>query len=341
MTTTATPPRADDLDGLWSQAATRATLALEQAILRTLLYADTFNFPMTLAEIHHFLIGYRALLTDVAVALRCSSWLREVVEEHEGLYMLRGRGALLTERTTRDAASQSILPTAWRYGRLIGGLPFVRMVALTGALAMHNAHHAQDDIDYLVVTRAGRVWLTRAMIIAVVRVAAMRGVGLCPNYVLAETAVAQQNQDLYVAHEIAQMIPISGLRLYAQMRAANAWAGAHLPNADGPFYPAPAMRLGPIARAGSATARALKRIGELALAGPLGNRLERWEQRRKLRKFAAQMATPGSAAQLDGAQVKGHFNDYGQGALRRYQERLVEYGLALPQPPPGERMNQP
>ena len=30
---------------------------LEAAILRTVLYADVFNFPMKLEEIHHFLIS--------------------------------------------------------------------------------------------------------------------------------------------------------------------------------------------------------------------------------------------------------------------------------------------
>jgi len=69
------------------------------------------------------------------------------------------------------------------------------------------------------------------------------------------------------------------------------------------------------------------------LTGPLGNALERWEQHRKLRKFAAQSRQNGSAAQLDGQRIKGHFNDYGDPALDKYRERLIRYGLDVTSEP--------
>jgi hypothetical protein len=70
----------------------------------------------------------------------------------------------------------------------------------------------------------------------------------------------------------------------------------------------------------------LKRAGEWALGGWLGDRLERWERGRKMRRFQ-KVIRPDSAAKLDPSQVKGHFEDHGARILRHYRERLQRFGL--------------
>ena len=291
-----------------------------EAIFRTLLYGDIFSFPMTEAEIHHFLIEFSASRGDVQRTLDQSAWLAERIERVNGYCAIRDRAETAQERHRRDTASQRLWPLARRCGILLAHLPFIRMVALTGALAMRNANDERDDIDYLLVTVAGRVWIARAFAVLVVRLARLLGIHLCPNYVLSETALVQSRQDLFMAHELAQMVPLAGLPIYDRMRAANDWSAALLPNAQEPFYYEPdrrPRRLG----------HALQWIGELLLSGPLGDALERWEQRRKMRKFSNETRKPGSAAQIDDQRVKGHFNDYGYPALDHYRERLANYTL--------------
>jgi hypothetical protein len=287
-----------------------------EAIFRTVLYADVFHFPMTEAEIHHFLIGRAATRGEVHAALEHSVWLRTHLICSDGYYTLSPDGAAL--RRQREANSQRLWARAERYGRRLAHLPFVRMVALTGALAMRNPRHAHDDIDYLLVTTPSRVWLTRLLAVIVVRLARLRGVDLCPNFVLAETALQQDRQDLYMAHEVAQMIPLAGFELYYAMREVNAWADAYLPNAREPFYPTQDA-------APKGIGRVLQRAAEAVLSTPLGNWLENWERRRKQRKFAAQSSGARSTARLDEDQVKGHFNDNGLWVMEKYQERLNAY----------------
>lgn len=300
-----------------------------EAILRTLLYADVFDFPMTELEIHHFLIGAKATREVVHAALAGSAWLAERISCTGPYYTLRGRVALAETRATRDRAAETLWRAARRYGTILAHLPFVRMVALTGSLAMRNVTGAHDDIDYLILTAPGRVWLTRALIILVVRLARLRGTELCPNYVLAETALVQDQRDLYMAHELAQMVPLAFHDRYRAMCEANAWAAPWLPNATSPYYAEPD-------RQPRGLGRAVQHIGELLLGGALGGALERWERHRKQRKFgAAHRASPG-AAQIDDDRVKGHFQDHGQAILARYRERLTAYRLqdATPAMPP-------
>lgn len=294
---------------------------LEAAILRTLLYGDVFSFPMTPGEIHHFLIHDRPVSSAaVEDVLAGSEWLAARIYREHGYVSLVERRELVALREEREIVARQLWPRALRYGRWLSRLPFVQMVALTGALAMRNAPAEDDDLDYLVVTTANRVWLARAFTIVLVRLARLWGVEICPNYVVSETRLAQDRYDLFMAHEVAQIVPLYGNGLYDELCAANRWLSEFLPNAAGAHID-PGEQ--PIGRGWLW----LKRGGEILLAGWPGDALERWEYRRKLTRFAEQMKTPHSAAQLDPHRVKGHFHDHGYPVMRRYQEQVRAFGV--------------
>ena len=203
---------------------------VEEAILRTVIYADIFNFPLTHAELHHYLITETPVSqTQVEQALASSPFLQRELNIQSLYIVCAGREELIPLRVQRDNASLKLWSLALDYGRALGRLPFVRMVALTGALAMRNAAAHDDDLDYVLVTAPGRVWLARAFAIVLVRLAKRRGIVVCPNYLLAESALAQQKQDLFVAHEVTQMIPLYGRALYERMRAQNHWVATISP----------------------------------------------------------------------------------------------------------------
>lgn len=294
----------------------------EAAILRTVLYADLFNYPLTASEIHRYLIGEALSLDAVQATLPSSSWLADRVAQESGFYMAADRENLAALRQARAAPAARLWHDARRYGRLIARLPFVRMVAVTGALAMDNVE-AGDDIDYLIVTAPGRVWLARALTILVVRLARLAGANLCPNYLLAETSLQLDERDLFVAHELVQMTPLAGHAVYWQMRTLNRWAADYLPNAlSAPVATqSDSNRLEPDAAPRGPGRRWL----EWPLAGRLGDAVEGWERRRKLKKFQAQLHRPHSAAVLDESHVKGHFDDYGRLTLESYERRCAEY----------------
>ena len=296
--------------------------ALQLAVLRTVLYADVFSFAMTPAEIHHFLIDTRPTSADdLQAAIDALALADGRLIQRDGHVCLAARPELIELRRQREAISGELMPVAVGYGRWLARLPFVRLVALTGALSMQNAADADEDLDYLLITAPGRVWLARAFSILLGRLARVRGAIVCPNYVLAETALAQERTDLFVAHELAQMVPLYGEALYWRMRAENPWTDRFLPNADVPFQPVQSRDdLGGWSWP--------KRAAEWLLAGRVGDALETWEQRRKVRRFAAEMQTPHHDARLDREHVKGHFNDHGHRVLSAYAERLRTYGCA-------------
>src|SRR5437899_914277 len=248
--------------------------ALERAIVETVAYADVFDYPLTVDEIHRYLIGVPASRNTVRTALSSGRLTPELLSRNGRYFTLAGREAVIETRRGRAQPAVDYWRRAVHYGHIIGSLPFVRMVAVTGALAMDNV--ADGDIDYLVVTEPGRLWLCRALVVGLVKTAALRRVTLCPNYFLSERALVLDERNLFTAHEVAQMVPLTGIQTYQRMRTLNRWTDTYLPNAGG--HP---RRLAPV----EPRPRRTRRILESTLRSRLASPFERWEMARKVRKL--------------------------------------------------------
>lgn len=289
---------------------------IEQAIVNTVSYVDAFDYPLTAGEIHRYLVGLPLSPQKVQQALGHGPLVPDRLGHSGNFYMLPGREEVADLRRQRQAVADRLWPEAARYGALIARAPFARMVAVTGSLAVNNVTH--EDIDYLIVTANDRLWVCRAFVILIVRWAARRGLELCPNYFLTERALRFAQQNLYTAHEVAQMVPLYGRTVYETLRRVNAWTYRYLPNASGPpaLTPGP-WPLPPAPFAGRA-------ILEAALHTGAGRWLDQWEMGRKTRKF--RKAYAGQAFSLLEASFspdscKGHFNLHQQRAMRAYELR--------------------
>jgi hypothetical protein len=303
-----------------TNTSTRADLApavpdLQRAILATLAYADLFDHPLTAPEVHRHLVAAHATLEDVTEALHRSPRLVRRTTTWGEFFTLAGREAIVEVRMRRETSAAGLWPRARRWGRLFGALPFVRMVAVTGALAV-DAVEPGADIDYLVVASTGRVWLCRALVTVFARVARSAGTLLCPNYVLSERALALTERTLYTAHELVQMVPLAGRETWDRMRDANPWVASFLPNAGG--VPLGSVRPGPVGGI-------LARLGEAALRGRTGDHLEaglaRW-QASHLRRKIARGELSGREAAFGADGYKGHFDAHGARILAAWETRL-------------------
>jgi hypothetical protein len=285
-------------------------------VVRAVAYSDVFDYSLTAGEVHRYLMDVPATRAEVGAVLsngRLVPCFLSSLDEH---YTLPGREAIVEKRRERGEQARQAWVRAFRYGRIIAGLPFVRMVAVTGELAMDNVG-PWSDIDYFIVTEPGRLWLSRLMVVAVVRFAALRGSEICPNYLLSERSLVLDDRNLYTAHEVAQMVPISGLAIYHRLRDLNPWVQLHLPNAGGP----------PRAVEVPLRGQRLRKLAEAALRTRLGAVLERWEMTRKLRKL-----TGGEQTHFESAYspdwCKGHVDGHGERILALVSQRWQEVRAA-------------
>lgn len=279
---------------------------LETAVYKTVAYSDVFDYPLTPQQLHRYLEGVTTSPTELATLLQDKPTR---LSQQAGYITLAGREQIIQKRQKREKIAQVLWPLATHYGQLIAHIPFVRMVAVTGSLTMNNSD-ADADIDYLVVTENGRLWLARLFMIALVKWASWRGVHLCPNYILSKNALVFDSHTLYVAREIAQMVPLSGFDIYHQMRQQNPWTEQFLPNAKDAPTPLTAEKRS-----------LLQTILETPLRNSLGTRLNQWEMNRKIEKLKEQ-ETSNSETAFSADYCKGHFNAYHQPTLTAYQKRI-------------------
>jgi hypothetical protein len=298
---------------------------MNDPILRTIAYADIFDYPLSLPEIQRYLIGEAVSMQDLQEAIQESDHAPFHLTHTGGFWTLRGREELVELRRGRQRESTRLWPAAVHYGLIMAELPFVRMVAVTGALAVNNVA-GRLDLDYLVVTQPGRLWLCRAFTILLVHWARLKGVTICPNYFLAENSLSISERNLYTAHELAQMVPLSGLDVYWKMCELNSWMRDYLPNAGG--LPQPSKIPVSLVRQGRTSARrTVWRAAEAVLRMPAANWLEGWEMERKIRKF---QTGQGDSSEIDFCAdwCKGHFEAHGKRTLQAYEERLQRLALS-------------
>jgi hypothetical protein len=286
---------------------------LAEAILRTLTYADLYDYAMTADEIHRYLIGCAATRAQVQVALEDRSRLDGQIARGREFFTLKGREVLRGLRDSRRNLSAKLWDHARRYARFMAHLPFVRMVAVTGALAVDNAPEG-DDIDFLIITAPGHLWTARGLIVLMVRLARLWGVHLCPNFLITENALVYEDRNLYSAHEIAQATPLFGPLLFRRYWLVNRWVEDYLPNVQSCASIEPELTLG---RVGTW----LKVLGERLLSTPPGIRLEHWEQVRKVARLRSQVSVESDQNQFDADCCKGHFGGHARRALEEYERR--------------------
>ncbi len=283
-------------------------MELKKAVLETLAYSDVFDHPLSLDELRKFLI-VPATCEELEA---CIPGMENVVCR-DGFYFLPGRDEIVEIRKSREVNSRKAFNRAIFYGHIIGKLPFIRMAALTGSLAMLNLSKNRD-MDYMIVARPGRVWMARAFALLFGRLVRPFGDVICPNVIVSERALAWDAKNIYSAREFAQMIPISGMEVFLRLRLANLWVLDILPNSNTNVILSEAKDL--------RIWKIIQSFFEALLDNKPGDLLESWEMNRKIARFKKQTGY-GAETKFSADVCQGNFDHHGLRTLKTFEDRLI------------------
>jgi hypothetical protein len=231
----------------------------ELAIARSVLFASLFDYPLTLAQLRQTLIESSLTPSEIEATYAHSESLHAMIEHREGFFFPRGRRDLICERRRREAHSRIFLDRHRRLLSVISALPYVEMVALSGSIAHLNLDGA-GDLDLFIVTRGRHVWSVTIAVVILAKVLRRRPT-TCANFVLADSALALDQQDLFSASQIIHLKPLVGEATYRRFVAANPFVSRFYPN----------FRVTPVTRRHTVwqhVMRGARRAVEFALAAP-------------------------------------------------------------------------
>jgi hypothetical protein len=201
----------------------------ELAIARSVLYAALFDYPLTLAQLHHTLIESDQTPAEILAVYDGSAQLQSIVQHRDGFFFPAGRADLIAERRRREARSRRFLHQHDTLLRLLCAIPFTRLVALSGSVAHLNLE-PDGDLDLFIVTRGRRVWTVTVAVLLLTKLLRRRRI-VCANFVLADSHLVLEPQDLFTANQLLHLKPLIGADVLDAFLTANPFVTRFYPNA--------------------------------------------------------------------------------------------------------------
>lgn len=218
---------------------------IEKEIIRVLCYADIFDYPLNLEEICKWSIKYKSQyirqVQDKKSKIKIAIKNSKLIQEKEGYYFLIKRESIINLRKKRKKYSREKSKIAQKIVSILKFIPYIKLIGITGALAVDNAKE-DDDIDLFIVTSRNLLWTTRFLATILTEITGIRRHPgdkdvknmICLNMFADEDhlKIPKREQDLFSAHEVLQMIPLwEKDNTYKKFLYVNKWVKKFLPNA--------------------------------------------------------------------------------------------------------------
>lgn len=210
-------------------------------LIRTLAYADVFNYPLTYEEMWRFVIAEIKMSQHVFKREVLEAKKKKLISEKNNFFCFWGRESIIGQRIRREAISQKKLHIAKKTGVYLSTIPSVFFIGVSGNLAMKNVEE-NDDIDFFIITKERTIWITRLLLIILLKCKGIhREKGqkfvkdrICINMLIDESVLALPlvTRNMYTAHEVVQVMPLFNRNnAYERFLKANVWVKRFLPNA--------------------------------------------------------------------------------------------------------------
>lgn len=186
---------------------------LQDRIISTLRFFDLQNLPLTLFELHKFLIADSpAALEDVLNDAKELEKQGKLKAWH-GYYFLPGKQELVKTRLSNYEFGITREKLINKYGPKLAYVPFVRSVSLAGSQAL-GQEKSSSDIDLFIITAPRRMWTARTFVTAYFHIFGVRRHGkfianrFCLNHYIVGKKLMTEGRSLYTAMEYSKLRPL-------------------------------------------------------------------------------------------------------------------------------------
>ncbi len=310
---------------------------IEKNIVETIAYYNELNYPLTVFEIwkHLTVLGSQKTknqtLADIINALESEETLK-YIEEFRGFYFLQGRKELAERRIGRNKTAIYKMKSLRRIAWFLRFIPYVRMIAVTGRLAMKNTDKG-SDWDLFIAIKNGKIWTGRTLITIFLQLIGKRRHGkhikdrICLNYFVTDESLKVGIKDrpfevnLFSANEYSFMFPLFGFKKFRKFQIRNLWIRDFKPN----YMPSEIKNQKVISD--SRLSKVIRKIGERMLKPYF---IEKFLSRLEKEKIARNPKTHQNGSIIEANKNELVFLPEPQGKeiLEKCKERLIEMGIS-------------
>jgi hypothetical protein len=308
---------------------------LTQKIITTLAYYDAMDYPMTAFEVWKYLISHNAQqvthntkeeeisLLDIIKELENED-VKKHIDQFRGYYFLKGIEGLVKQRLERNKIAEQKFKTTRHIVKWLRLVPYIRMVAATGTLAMKNTQK-KSDLDLLIVLKHGHIFTGRTLVTGLVHFLGVRRYGdkisnrICLNFFITDESLEISLKDLFSANEYSFIWPLFDQGIFRKFQEANKW----IENFKGNFQPnvLPNLKM----PGDNFGIKMIRKIGETILSFSF---LEKWLKNWQIQRIAKDPRT-----HLAGAMVMADDNaliflpePQGPEIFLKFKEKLEKVG---------------
>ncbi len=221
---------------------------MEVAIIHTLKYFAFFEYVPTFEEVHTFLsikIKKTSLKKELATLISKKNIQQINLDgENTPRYTLGEYSISIKKSSIKLKNSMEKVRKAKLFIRLLSFFPQIKLIGLSGSVAMKNAE-ADDDTDLFIISSAKRMWTARFIALTVSHLMGVRRKRndqnvqnkICLNLFFDESdlSLPKRKHTEYGAHEVLQMKPIvDKSATYQRFLDVNRWVVKIFPNAKVP-----------------------------------------------------------------------------------------------------------
>ncbi len=193
--------------------------SIPASIIRTIAFYDAVGkTPLTKVELYKYVIyqdGFAPISFGDFVELLEREWetLKSVICHCRGFYYLLANKDGYARRIQIGKTGIQKWRIACRMIRLISFLPYVKMIAITGSLALHTTHQG-SDIDVLIVAKNGHIWTTRMFVSFLMHILGKRRYGtrvkdrICLNHYVSDKETVLRPDNVFSRHISRTCVPV-------------------------------------------------------------------------------------------------------------------------------------
>jgi len=304
------------------------TARVKENILRTLLYYDIFSHPLKPEEIFIFLPQNSVPKDEIFSLIRdFSSDSSCKFAECSGYVYVKPNEHYIELRRKKEKCSRRM----WRMARfmthIIKRFPFVRAVFISGSLSKNSSEEI-SDIDFMVVTKSGRLWVARTLLMLFKKIFLLNSYKyFCLNYFITEDNLEIPFKNIFAATEVAYIKATFNTTLMSSFVMANKWIKDYFPNYKflDPYLHSAGFKV-------NNRKSIMQKLLEITFAGSAGNKLDNYFKK-KTEKFWGKKYSklPEADRKLlfrtERNVSTAHPGDMQRTILAKYCERLKHFNL--------------